>query len=51
MKERINHEELKPILEGFQRVEAITDIIVLGEDGGVRRIQFDKDSLYGVKLN
>jgi len=39
-KMKTNDIELKgEAIESFERVEDITDIILLGKDGGVRRIQ------------
>lgn len=36
---------LKQAIESFERVEQIQDIIVIGVDGGVRRIMFEKDKV------
>ena len=37
---KIDEEGLKQKIDSFERVEEITDIIILGEEGGVRRITF-----------
>ena len=34
----IDEQTLKSAIESFERVEDITDIILLGDDGGVRRV-------------
>ena len=35
--------EIIELIDGFERIEKITDIIILGEDGGVRRIELNDD--------
>ena len=31
-------------IESFERVERITDVILIGEDGGIRRIQIKENA-------
>jgi hypothetical protein len=38
----IDEEGLKEAIEGFERVEQIKDIIIVGEDEGIRRIKFEE---------
>jgi hypothetical protein len=34
-------ETLDEVIEGFERIEKITNIILLGENGGIRNIQIE----------
>lgn len=36
----IDERGLKEAIESFERVEQIQDIIIIGEDEGIRRIKF-----------
>jgi len=36
----IDETGLKEIIENFERVEEVSEIIILGEEGGIRRISF-----------
>jgi hypothetical protein len=36
-------EDIEKLIESFERVERITDIILLGENGGIRRIELEDD--------
>lgn len=38
----IDEKGLKETIESFERVEEINDIIILGAEGGVRRITFEE---------
>lgn len=37
---KIDKKTLIELIEGFERVEDISDIIIIGENEGVRRIKF-----------
>lgn len=39
---KIDIKELKDLIRGFERVENITDVIIFGDDGGIRRITFEE---------
>ena len=41
----IDEENLKKCIEGFERVENISDIIILGDNGGIRRIIFQEQGV------
>ena len=40
---RIDEKGLKEAIEGFERVEDIQDIIIIGVDEGIRRIKFSEE--------
>ena len=42
MKNKIDDNDLKEMIDSFERVEGITDIIIMGIDGGIRRITFEE---------
>jgi len=46
MRTRIDWKAIRKLIEGFRSVEEITDILIVGEDGGIRRIQLGEDSYY-----
>lgn len=37
----IDYKEVKEIIEGFERVSKISDIILLSKDGNIRRIEIE----------
>ncbi len=38
---------LKELFDSFERVENITEVIILGADGGIRRCSLNQDIAYG----
>lgn len=40
----IDEEGLRRAIEGFERVEQIQDIIIVGCDEGIRRVKFEEET-------